>query len=77
MEGLDEERLLILFWGLRPRQRQVMYFFVQGMSVSGIAEHLEITENTVWQYLNQVKRKAEELDDALQESGIEGLQDSS
>ncbi|NOR88996.1 MAG: hypothetical protein GQ524_01965 [Anaerolineales bacterium] len=55
-DGLDGERLVVLFWALPPRHRQVMYLFVQGKSPPDIAEYLYIKEKTVRQYLRDIAK---------------------
>lgn len=60
-DGLDGERLVVLFWKLPPRHKQVMYFFVQGRTPPDIAQHLEIKEKTVRQYLREIAKLSSEL----------------
>lgn len=66
-------RLVNLFWAITPRQRFVLYLFVQGWEVPDIADHLEIKEKTVKTYMSQIVRKAdtlgEELDHAVCQEG--------
>ena len=54
-------RLIRLFWAVTPRQRFVLYLFIRGWNTQNIAEHLDIKKRTVQIYMNQIKRKAEEL----------------
>ncbi len=56
-------RLIRLFWAITPRQRFVLYLFIQGKSVQDIAEHLGVKERTVQTYMSQIRRQAEELGD--------------
>jgi len=56
-------KLIRLFWAITPRQRFVLYLFIQGKSVQDIAEHLGVKERTVQTYMSQIRRKAEELGD--------------
>lgn len=56
-------RLIRLFWAITPRQRFVLYLFVQGKSVQDIAEHLGVKERTIRTYMSQIRRQAEELGD--------------
>lgn len=57
------KRLVRLFWAVTPRQRFVLYFFIRGWNAQDIAEHLGVKKRTVQIYMNQIKRKAEELGD--------------
>lgn len=59
--GLDDDRLVVLFWKLPPRHRQVMYFFVQGKAPPDIALHLDLKEKTVRAYLREIAKTADEL----------------
>ena len=56
-------RLVKLFWAVTPRQRFVLYFFIRGWNAQDIAEHLGVKKRTIQIYMNQIKRKAEELRD--------------
>ncbi len=54
-------RLIKLFWAVTPRQRFVLYLFIRGWNAQKIAEYLGLKKRTVQIYMNQIKRKAEEL----------------
>ena len=56
----DPDRLIEVFWDLcSPRERQVMYHIIQGMTVRELASHLGVSTTTVRQHLGVIKKKTE------------------
>ena len=58
------KRLVAVFWAITPRQRFVLYLFIQGWGIPDIAEYLSIKERTVKTYMNLIRHKAKEIENA-------------